>query len=54
MVYDLANLEDELASSKSFKVIEKPDNFIIRDANVGIFNPKELEFKFSKLIDAVL
>lgn len=52
MVYDLANLEDELASSKSFKVIEKPDNFIIRDANVGIFNPKELEFKFSKLIDA--
>ncbi|KYH13708.1 DUF4011 domain-containing protein [Staphylococcus kloosii] len=52
MVYDIANLEDELASYEKFKIIEKPENITYQDIDNNFVSTKELKMKFKDLIDS--
>ncbi|RZI00842.1 DUF4011 domain-containing protein, partial [Staphylococcus condimenti] len=52
MVYDIASLEDEMASYENFRIIEKPESVKASESVKSIYNSRDLESKFKDMIDA--
>lgn len=52
LVYDIASLEDELATSNKFSIISKPENLIISNSNEIFFKRNSIESQYKELIDA--
>ncbi|MDT0738563.1 DUF4011 domain-containing protein [Staphylococcus haemolyticus] len=52
MIYDLATLEDELASSKNFTIIAKPENLVTSNNDLSFYNVNSIKKTYEKLIDA--
>ena len=52
MVYDVASLEDELASSKNFDIIEKPEILTDIESNDNFYNAQSIKTNYKNMIDA--
>lgn len=51
MVYDVATLEDELATSNKFKIIEKPENLTNAETDYNFYNAYTIKNTYKSMID---
>ena len=52
LVYDIASLEDELASSNKFTIIAKPENLNTSKSNEIFYKANSIKLHFKNLVDA--
>lgn len=52
LVYDIASLEDELATSNKFTIIAKPENLTTSNSNEIFFKANTIKLHYKRLVDA--